>query len=148
MKQRGFTLIELMIVIAIIGILASIAVPSYRDYVRKANMAEVIAIVEAQATKLQVYYNENGFWPTEGDWRNIEGITRTSFSSDVIEQTWFGRVAQRAQLAVLPRATAFGTRQWIRYYLDDQNGIIGGTWCDAQYPTHVDLQEYTPEGAC
>ena len=148
MKQRGFTLIELMIVIAIIGILASIAMPSYRDYVRKSNMAEIVTLINSQATKMQVYYNENGVWPTEADWNAEQNITRTSFANDIIEQTLFRRFGTRAQLAVLPHASSFGSRQWIQYWLNDENGMIRGTYCDDTYPTPVALQEYTPDGAC
>ena len=58
MLQKGFTLIELMIVVAIIGILAAIAIPSYRDYTAKATVSRVIADLSPQKMKVGVNYNE------------------------------------------------------------------------------------------
>jgi len=63
-KQRGFTLIELMIVVAIIGILAAIAIPQYQNYTGRAQAAEAITLFSGVKTSLAEYYNENDAWPT------------------------------------------------------------------------------------
>jgi prepilin-type N-terminal cleavage/methylation domain-containing protein len=60
---KGFTLIELMVVIIIIGVLASISVPIYRQYVSKARCAEGQALAGAVAAAARVYYAEHGSLP-------------------------------------------------------------------------------------
>lgn len=59
-KQQGFTLIELMIVVAIIGILAAIALPAYQNYTNKAKFTEVVVATSAIKTAFEVAYAEEG----------------------------------------------------------------------------------------
>jgi len=58
-NQKGFTLIELMVVVAIVGILASIAIPSYTDYVKKGKAAEATANLADLRVKMEQYYQDN-----------------------------------------------------------------------------------------
>ena len=58
--QKGFTLIELMIVIAIIGILAAIAIPAYQDYTIRAQVSEGLSLADGAKTALVEFYNNNG----------------------------------------------------------------------------------------
>jgi len=62
-RQAGFTLIELMIVIAIIGILMAYAIPAYRDYTVRAARGECNAILDGMKTPMSEYYYKNGDWP-------------------------------------------------------------------------------------
>jgi len=62
--QKGFTLIELMIVVAIIGILAAIAIPAYQDYTIRSQVTEGLNLASAVKASVAEYYAQNGAWPT------------------------------------------------------------------------------------
>lgn len=64
MKQKGFTLIELMIVIAILGILAAIAIPTYQDYMKRAKVSEAINMVSSGKAAVASYYQAHKQFPT------------------------------------------------------------------------------------
>lgn len=73
--QKGFSLIELMIVIAIIGILAVIALPAYQDYTARAQVSEAITLMEGQKSAIVEYYADKGDWPKDNKAAGIAAAT-------------------------------------------------------------------------
>ncbi len=83
--HSGFTLIELMIVVAIIGILAAVALPAYKDYTVKAKMAEVVlAASQCRTTVAEVYQTAPvGTKPDANNWGCGEGTSSTKYVASV-----------------------------------------------------------------
>ncbi|UUQ66737.1 prepilin-type N-terminal cleavage/methylation domain-containing protein [Pseudomonas fuscovaginae UPB0736] len=81
--QKGFTLIELMIVVAIIGILAAIALPAYNTYTQKARFAEVISLADGYKTAVAVCMVETGSTNGTGCSASTGGIPATMTSNSV-----------------------------------------------------------------
>ncbi len=65
-KQQGFTLIELMIVVAIIAILAAIAIPAYQDYIARAQMSEALTLASGQKVGVSEVFSNKGTCPANG----------------------------------------------------------------------------------
>lgn len=78
-NKKGFTLIELMIVVVIIGILAALAIPRFMAASRKAKIAEARGVLSQIHTAASVYYEEHGFFPgTENHWFNDASSSTTN----------------------------------------------------------------------
>nr|WP_199045308.1 pilin [Dyella sp. ASV24] len=85
--QKGFTLIELMIVVAIIAILAAIAIPQYQNYITKSQFSESQTIADGLKTPIVEYYNQTGNCPTN---------TTTGFVTNV---SYSGKYVAKADIA-------------------------------------------------
>ncbi|CWS20817.1 fimbrial protein (pilin) [Neisseria meningitidis] len=82
--QKGFTLIELMIVIAIVGILAAVALPAYQDYTARAQVSEAILLAEGQKSAVTEYYLNHGIWP--GDNNSAGVATSTDIKGKYVKE--------------------------------------------------------------
>lgn len=119
--QSGFTLIELMIVVAIIGILAAIALPAYQDYTKRSNVTEGLSLAGGVKTAVAEYYSSEGTWPGSNadagleSAASIKGNAVTSVgvgsASGKITITYNTKVESGATIDLVPDATG-GSIEW------------------------------------
>mgnify|MGYP001813176207 CR=1 FL=1 len=122
-KQQGFTLIELMIVVAIIGILAAIAIPAYQDYTIRAQVSEGLNLSGGAKAAVTEFFQDRGSMPSDNTEAGLAAsgdivgkyVSSVAVSDGVIEIT-YGQDAHQiidgATLQLTPDTTEPGSVQW------------------------------------
>ena len=116
--QQGFTLIELMIVVAIIGILAAVAIPAYQDYTKRAHVTEGLSLASAAKTSVTEFYNSKGYLPANNASTGIalstdikgNAVTSVVVASGVITIAYNTKVDGSAKLDLSPVTGAGGVK--------------------------------------
>jgi len=143
-RAPGFTLIELMIVVTIIGVLAAVAIPAYSGYVLRAQVSEATGLLWSAKSPMAEYFVNSARWPdTPGE---VMGTTSGTYTASI---TYFGVPDNSAgQATLMAKFNSFGLSPDLRnatFLLGTQDG--GVTWrCTAGGSSPLS-DRYLP-GAC
>lgn len=158
--QKGFTLIELMIVVAIIGILAAIAIPAYQDYTIRAKVTEGLSLAASAKTAIEETYQNDGFMPSVGNGaaspnsfglslatsiagKYVASVTvtgGTGLITILYQPKGLGGTADGTKLTLMPYTITGGNMVWTCGYA----GLVVGAQTFAPAPGTTTPAKYLP----
>lgn len=118
--QKGFTLIELMIVVAIIGILAAVALPAYQDYTRRARVTEGLSLASGAKTAVSEYFSSMNVFPANNTSAGLAAaasingaaVTSVTVASNLITVLYNTTVSTAATTLILTATSGAGGITW------------------------------------
>ncbi len=114
--QQGFTLIELMIVVAIIGILAAVALPAYQDYTNRAKVSEVMLAASASKTPIAEWYQSKNALPAAADyvpaWSATKYVAAVGWDGTDVTATATADIPGAGNIVLTPTPLANGQLEW------------------------------------
>ncbi|GHT93446.1 fimbrial protein [Betaproteobacteria bacterium] len=121
--QQGFTLIELMIVVAIIGILAAIALPAYQDYTARAQFSEAMVLASGGKVAVTEYYANNGTWPTNNSMAGMDASSdiKGKYVESVKVESTSGKITAQLKSSGVAKGISAATLTLIP---TDQDGSV------------------------
>ena len=140
-KQQGFTLIELMIVVAIIAILAAIAISQYQDYVIRSQVSEGSALADGVKTSMAEFQQNKGYWPDANSSAGLAAPASItgSYLDNVDVSLNTGKVTVQFGKKANPKITQAGSDTLVFSAYDNGGSIswtcttAAGTTIDAKY---------------
>ena len=139
-RQQGFTLIELMIVIAIVGILAAIALPAYQDYTVRAKMAEPLALMGEAKTSVTEYYVTNNEMPSTAAKAGI----RTAPNTDIVASMALTITASNPLLTVTMQSGVIPAGNGTNFVLSGTSGSGTIQWVCKPGTVAAITEKYLP----
>ena len=141
---QGFTLIELMIVVAIIGILAAIAIPAYRDYIARTQASEAVELLAGGKTGLAEWRSDKGRWPATPS--SVMGTLSGKYVSGIAFEAGVGGTSAELQMTATFKAT--DVSDLIASRTVTITSAIGGTWTCRTGVSGTAISDQHLPGAC
>lgn len=117
--QKGFTLIELMIVVAIIGILAAVALPAYQDYTTRAKVSEVVLAASSARSSLAEAYATNETFPS-----NMSAAGLSTQSSKYVKSIGYAGDSTKATITVTAQGDSRINNKTLKLQGTPSNGVV------------------------
>jgi type IV pilus assembly protein PilE len=144
-RSRGFTLIELMIAVAIIAVLAAIAIPSYSEYIRRSRVTEAISTLSGMRVKMEQYYQDNRKY--DGACTVAPPATVANKPPDTVNWAFTCNPAPAGNNYVVI-ATGQGTMQGFQYTLNQDNARATAMTAPSPWPSNGACWVLKKDGSC